>query len=184
MTPSVSINFRMWAAALFAVNLGLGVFVANHLNSKPRVVKLEPPAGRSISAAKRPVSVNRMVALGRVEKFSAISARPLFSSTRRPTKPPPPVRPVAKKPLPMNLILYGVIIGADQKFALIRSEKSTRLQQVPEGRHVDGWLVDRIFPDHVVLRSDERTTVLQLWRIKGKFGPGPKTSNRRRNSRP
>ena len=84
----------------------------------------------------------------------------------------------------MNLILYGVIIGADQKFALIRSAKSSKLQQVPEGAHVGGWLVDRILPDHIVLRSDDRNTVLRLWRIKGKFGLGPKTGNRRRNSSP
>lgn len=83
--------------------------------------------------------------------FAQVLARPLFSATRRP--PVEASQASAAVAASASFTLIGTIISQQGHYALLKSGASARLQRVTEGQQVEGWTVDHIFLDRVVLRN-------------------------------
>lgn len=93
-----------------------------------------------------------------LDDFSEIARRPLFIPSRRPlppdTEPPPPGPRKAER---HRFTLKGVVIVGDERMAVVvnRRGRSRTVLRVVEGQQIDGWLVEAIMPDRVVLRQGE-----------------------------
>ena len=112
-------------------------------------------------------------ALPAVDAFSGIAARTLFNPTRRHIKPPPEVKPVSVvKPSQFNLI--GVLISDGVRMALIRRSRAGDYIRVEEGQEIDGWRIERIVPDRVVIRKGDTREELVL-----RDQPAPRATPRR-----
>jgi hypothetical protein len=103
-------------------------------------------------------------------------ARPLFERKRRPVEPPRPPAPVAAPapapppPRPMAdpnaLTLLGVLMSEGQgaAIALVRRNHKGQNMRLQEGDTVDGWTIDRIEAEGVVLKQGDTKIALQLFR--------------------
>ena len=93
-----------------------------------------------------------------LDDFSEIAQRPLFIPSRRPlppdTEPPPPGPRKAER---HRFTLKGVVIVGDERMAVLVNQRrrSRTVLRVVEGQQIDGWLVEAIMPDRVVLRQGE-----------------------------
>src|SRR5262245_9011372 len=100
--------------------------------------------------------------------------RPLFERTRRPVEPPQPraapapalpapvPRPVAD---PNALTLLGVLKGeGGHAIALLQRNSTGQNVRLQEGDTVDGWTIERIEAEEVVLKQGDTKIALQLFR--------------------
>jgi type II secretory pathway component PulC len=102
--------------------------------------------------------------------FAEISTRPLFSPTR---KPPPPKPVEAEKPpeeTPPNLVLVGVVIAKDQRFAVVKAGDGTT-RNLSADDSVDGWQVTEVESDHIALTIGDRTERYDLQTPAGSVAP-------------
>ncbi|MCH7775909.1 MAG: hypothetical protein IH878_05125 [Gemmatimonadetes bacterium] len=93
-----------------------------------------------------------------LDDFSEIARRPLFIPSRRPLPPDTePPRPGPRKAERHRFTLKGVVIVGDERMAVlvIQRRRSRTVLRVVEGQQIDGWLVEAILPDRVVLRQGE-----------------------------
>lgn len=137
-------------AVLFLLCLGLGYALFIEVSAEDpgadvgptaaavpaRVAELPPPAGFQLPP---------------IETFSETIARPVFSKTRRP--PPPGEAPETPQsdPKPVGFRLTGVVITPDGRTALIRQLRTGEIAELVLGQQIEGWLVESILPDRVVL---------------------------------
>jgi hypothetical protein len=100
-------------------------------------------------------------------------ARPLFEKKRRPVAPPPrvaaapaPAVAVPKRQADPNaLTLLGILKREERgAIALFRRNPTGQHLRLEEGETVDGWTVDRIEAEHVVLRNGDTKISLKLFR--------------------
>lgn len=85
--------------------------------------------------------------------YSETLARPLFSSTRRPE----PAAPIAAPSAPPQLVGYrltGIVSTGARRMILLETPGGKSVQ-LYEGESVDGWTVETIANDAVVLSRDE-----------------------------
>lgn len=100
--------------------------------------------------------------------------RPLFERTRRPLEPPqtraapapalpaPIPRPAAD---PNALTLLGVLINdGGHAIALLQRNSTGQSVRLQEGDTVDGWTIERIEAEEVVLKQGDTNIALQLFR--------------------
>lgn len=112
-----------------------------------------------------------------ISDFVEVTARPLFSPTRRPYEPgeEPKVDSVAKT---QDFDLIGVTISAADRSALLRPKASNReLVRVVEGQVVGGWEVRVIEPAQVTLapaNGDQESTVLTINEKRKKYARSTK----------
>jgi general secretion pathway protein N len=106
--------------------------------------------------------------------YTEVLERPLFSETRRPSVDSP-AAPVDPRSSAFNLV--GTIITSHEHRALIEHGQPPKLERVAEGQDIDGWSVESIRPDRVILtRADARLEV----RVKDEPGaPAPMNPQRR-----
>lgn len=153
---------------LLCVLLGYVVYIQAQatlpLPPEPRVTAA--PVG---DAAEPPVEPE--FSMPPLENFAETLARPLFMNTRRPPEPgaePVALEPVSKpeppKPTPklVGVELSGIVITSASRVALIRSGRGREVVRVTEGEEIDGWTVETIDPDRVVLRQDDAFEELTL----------------------
>lgn len=99
-----------------------------------------------------------------LRRYSEVRERPLFSETRRPAIDAGP----AIDPRSSAFNLVGIVISAHERRALIEHGQPPHLERLSEGQDIDGWTVESIESDRVVLaRADLRLEV------KPKDGPAP-----------
>jgi hypothetical protein len=69
---------------------------------------------------------------------------------------------------PNALTLLGVLMregeGQGGAIALVRRNQTGQNMRLQEGETVDGWTIDRIEPESVVLRQGDTKIALQLFR--------------------
>ena len=109
-----------------------------------------------------------------LDTMDEIISRPLFNESRRPVTVEKIV-PVAK-PTDLNVMLSGIVIGQTQQIAHLRSLSDKETLALSVGDKIDGWEIQSIFADHVVLRSGGRVETLYMQK------PGVKNTNTRRPS--
>ncbi len=100
--------------------------------------------------------------------FSEIARRPLFIPSRRPLPPDTEApRPGPRKAERHRFTLKGVVIVADERMAVLQRRRGRTALRVVEGQQIDGWLVEAILADRVVLRQGETTEEVVLRDIFG-----------------
>jgi hypothetical protein len=99
--------------------------------------------------------------------------RPLFERTRRPVEPPLRATPAPVVPAPIGrpaadpnaLSLLGVLKSdSGDAIALLRRNQSGQSMRLQEGETVDGWTIDVIEADAVILRQGDTRIALPLFR--------------------
>ncbi len=109
-------------------------------------------------------------------EFSEIAGRTLFNPTRRPIEtPPPPAK--AQIVSPSRFTLIGVLISDGERMALIRRGAAGDYLRVNVGQQVDGWRIENILPDRVIIRKGKTKEDLIL---KDRTEPAPRTKRPRR----
>ena len=93
-----------------------------------------------------------------LESFAEVVSRPLFVPTRRMTPPPTS----ATSPSPSGFALVGVVLSNGAAHALIEHGQPERMERLVEGEDIDGWSVESIRLDRVVLRRAELRADLRL----------------------
>jgi hypothetical protein len=125
--------------------------------------ELEPPlADPGARAAARPQQKPALAAASEprftmppVRDFGEVLARPVFSETRR---PPAPEAAASGATAPFALV--GVVLSAKDRHALLEHGLPPHIDRVAEGQEVDGWTLEAVQLDRVVLRrGDNRVEV-------------------------
>jgi general secretion pathway protein N len=135
-------------AGLIALCFALSAIVyAELLDEAPAIVgakdKSQPPAAAASSATERPF------ALPSLESYAEVTARPLFSPSRRPA---PPQVAQGRSLDAGSLVLSGIILTSEARLALVQPGKGAKTMRLSEGQEVQGWIVQSILPDRIVLR--------------------------------
>jgi type II secretory pathway component PulC len=158
-------------ARLLAASAALAGIVAFEFFTGPFFVPDPPQEGTSINVA-ADTPVTPLAERPDISEFAEVTARPLFSPSRRPYEPAeePKVDSAANT---QNFDLIGITIFAGERSALLRPKASKQgLVRVVEGQIVGGWEVRVIDPAQVTLarpNSDQESTVLTINERRSKY---------------
>jgi len=86
-----------------------------------------------------------------LRNYAEVTARPLFSQTRR----PPPEVPSGPPAQTSSFTLVGTILSERGRHALIEHGQPPRLERFTEGQEIDGWVIEKILPDKAVVRHGD-----------------------------
>jgi len=146
----------MTTVALGVCCAALGWLVYSEATIPVRLPPLAAPAGVDPEQARaKPEPV-----MPPIRAFTEMVARPLFIEGRRPTKAEQPVR--LTKPVEINIMLTGIIIGDAEKIAHLKEYRKTRVHALHEGDTISQWRVETILEDRVIIRAGQRTESLFL----------------------
>lgn len=111
-----------------------------------------------------------------IETFDEVVERPLFFRSRRPPDPDAAPPPEAAAPPKADFVLTGLIISGTERLALLRPAGSKTVERVHQGAEIEGWRVEAIHADRVVLKRGE--TVQEI-RLEDRPPPKPKVRRKR-----
>lgn len=151
----------------------VGILVWDRLSSASPENDVAKPA-----ATARERSADAVASSSRTAPLASLSLndlhdtvdRPLFEKGRRPVKPPvvqpvkAPPPPPPRGPDPNALELVGILAGEDQTIVLLKRRQSGQQVRVQQGDTVDGWTIDRIEPQRVILKHGATEVALQLFK--------------------
>ena len=99
-----------------------------------------------------------------LDRLSATRERPLFSPSRRPPAPPhAPIIAAAPPPPPPKLILFGIVMDADDARAVVGVGTAEKTRRVRIGDDIGGWKVTQIEERQLVLSLDDRSATFTLF---------------------
>jgi hypothetical protein len=155
---------------LLTASAALAGVVAFELTSGPFFVPDPPQEVTSVNlAADTPVTP--LGARPDISEFAEVTARPLFSPSRRPYQPSE--EPKVSIANTQTFDLIGVTISAAERSALLRTRTSNQgVVRVVEGQAVGGWEVRAIEPTQVTLgraNGGEESTVLTISEKRKKY---------------
>jgi hypothetical protein len=102
-----------------------------------------------------------------ISDFAEIVRRPLFNADRRPTSQPSgPKAPTASGDRPPEFRLTGVAIAAERRQALLQISGQPRAYWVEEGGSIDGWLLQSVRDNAVILLSGQQQYELLLYPVR------------------
>jgi hypothetical protein len=111
----------------------------------PKPAAEAPPA---VAGAAHPSSY----ALPPLASFSEVLKRPLFLENRRPVEPAPPIESV---PEVGDFSIAGIVVSKTNRHVLVRAAEAGAVKRVHEGETINGWSVEKILADRVLLRRGE-----------------------------
>ncbi len=155
-------------ALLTCGGLGYAVYAQTQAppSSLPESVQLaEVPAIEA--AAPAPPAAFRMPPKN---AFNQMATRPPFSRTRRPPRAKPAPKPVVQKPAPVaaktvaepQVTLVGIMIQPGKSIAMVRKPGAEELLRLGKGEDLDGWLVEGVLPDRLLLSHQGKILELEL----------------------
>ena len=128
--------------------IGLGGIVLKEIEALPVVPSL--PRDNLIMPSSAPKSGGAgAFSMPPLKHFAEVLARPLFSSTRRPLPGGNSGGIFASRP---KFTVVGIVISKASRDALIEYGHPPRLRHVVEGQDIEGWEVQSIQIDQVVVR--------------------------------
>jgi hypothetical protein len=95
------------------------------------------------------------------DRFSEIAERPLFVPGRRPQPDEAAAAPTPAPPRP-TLVVQGVVLTPERRYAVIRHGNPPKLDSISEGATVDGWKVTSIDTDRIVLSAAAATVEFEV----------------------
>ncbi len=141
--------------------LAAGLWVEFSYPKKETIQPLAPPVGSEENPIEKLV-----FSFPAAETFNQIVVRPLFTAMRR---PPPPQdgqeERLGKLPQPARLNKYqltAVVITGDQRLAMFRDTSTGSVFRRIVGGEIDGWLVDEVLPEEVVVSNNGASHKLVL----------------------
>jgi general secretion pathway protein N len=155
-------------AAVAGANDPRGYDAREDRNAGPEPLTLAPNVASPAPRAEPPLHRNPLWAIP-LKSLSATLERPLFSPSRR-----PPARsatavqisptkatatPDSGEP-PLNLI--GVVIGAEDGYAVFINTTTHDIVRLRTGEGHDGWILQSVKRRQVVLEKNRRTAVVAL----------------------
>ena len=165
------------AFLLFAICIGLGFLIFTQARDG---VPLPDLSGTIAQSSVAPVVAGEtprgLAPMPPIETFDEVVERPLFFRSRRPPDPdaaPPPEAPPAPK---ADFVLTGLVISGKERLALLRPAGSKTVARVHQGEEIEGWRVEAIHADRVVLKRGE--TVQEI-RLEDRPPPKPKVRRKR-----
>ncbi len=151
------------AALLVALSAGLALLVANQFYGTPGAVapgtSSSPAPGTARRAALPKISYPEKRASARINDDN------LFSPARRPTMdqdppgPTPPTGPVAGLP---GFELKGIVTTPKGRYALLKLRGESDYRKVVKGETVEGWVLETIDSDSVLVKKQGTATVVKL----------------------
>jgi hypothetical protein len=117
----------------------------------------EPAAASDVMAAAPEAGATAIVPLPPLVDFAAIVDRPLFAPSRRPN---PPDGTLAAAGLRYRLI--GIVAAGKDRHALLADPSGPRRIEIGEGAALDGWTVEQIEQDRVILSGPSGAAALTL----------------------
>lgn len=96
------------------------------------------------------------------EHFAVIVERPLFQPSRRPPAEPLAAAPAPRQPEPLTATLRGIVSNGGQRTALLWVQGHTKLLRLSGGEVHQGWRVEAIEEDRIVLRRGDDRAELRL----------------------
>ena len=154
MIRAVSPLRRPLILFLAAACLGLGAVVFVELTAAPSHSG-DPVAASAAIRAPDPAGTPHF-SLPPLARFSAVTARPLFSPSRRPAPASATVGPWS------SFVLAGVIITPQSREALILHGNPPVAAHIALDQRIDGWTVTSILPDRVVLKHNGEAHEIRL----------------------
>ena len=115
------------------------------------------------------------------ETYSEVSERPLFLRSRRPL--PPEAETAEEAPVAMSravFVLSGVILTDTQRLALLQGQNSPKIARVEEGQDYEGWTVESIQANKVVMRRGQEVSEIVLEDKANRPPPGDRRRVRQR----
>jgi hypothetical protein len=128
--------------------------------SPPSFAKAGSEIAGSVATPAAAAAAQDGLALPPIQDFAETDARPLFSPLRRP--PRAEAGNMAAAPPPMNVALIGIIMGPEERIAIVRTPSSPTTVNARIGKTLDGWELVEIEADHVVLKSGSTEQEVRL----------------------
>jgi type II secretory pathway component PulC len=97
------------------------------------------------------------------DTYAEVSERPLFFRSRRPL--PPELESTAETPAETSraaFVLSGVILTGTRRLALLQAQSSPKIARVEEGQEYEGWTIEAIHPNRVVMRRGQEVSEIVL----------------------
>lgn len=159
----------------------------------PSLTQSAPGAAPLLTAATAPPPTFRMPPKN---TYAQLVTRPPFSPSRRPPRAQPASPPVVQKPetpVPQpvtapQVTLVGIVIAAEKSIAMVHKPGVEEMLRLAKGESFDGWLVEGVLPDRLVLSHKGELLELELTEAAQRSGPmsspAPGQSGRARPRRP
>ncbi len=154
-------RFRLTGpAVMMGVCVALGYVVQDELG---RGIELAPvtfdaaPPQKVTPADKRVASPATPIKM-----YSETLARPLFHASRKPAPELVTATPEAAAAESPTLKLVGVVIGPEGRNALIKLPSAAELVEVSVGERIDGWRLEAIETDRIVLKSGKANAIYRI----------------------
>ena len=148
---------------LLLICLALAALVYDELSSPDN----DLPKPALAAGAPAPVSLPKAdeVAPGLppMETLAEVTERPLFTATRR---PPPPDAVQENIGNASSFVLLGIVISKGERLAIVRHGRPPTAARLTEGQTIEGWTVQSIAPDRVVLKNADNEQSLKLKDLK------------------
>ena len=113
-------------------------------------------------------------------QFVEFVERPPFSPSRKPPKETPEsVQEAAKPARDLRLTLVGVVISSDKSIAVLSRRGASEMQRVSRGEKIEGWLLEGVMPDRVVLSQGKEIVELELKDARSKRRPSQSSRRKR-----
>jgi hypothetical protein len=106
-----------------------------------------------------------------LEEYGEVVARPPLSPSRRPPSHAPASESAAG---PVAFALVGIVLTGNERRVLIEHGDPPRLTRLGEGQEIDGWTIEAILRDRIVMGRSETRAELKL-----KDRPQSKTASAR-----
>ncbi len=112
-----------------------------------------------------------------IEQFAETVERPLFSESRRPGPKDAATAEAGPAPAesPSQLKLSAVVLAPGHKIAVLKNTTTNKVQRVVQGDDWNGWTLQEVRRDGVVLRQQGQEQTLKLVREPGPKTPTPRT---------
>lgn len=131
-----------------------------------RLDEVTPPPSHLVAAPLRDTALPAFT-MPPLMSLHEVIDRPLFSDSRRPAPAETPKEPAAKLP-PITLV--GIFVSDNRRQALVERGQPPRVQWISEREQLDGWTVEVIESDRIVLvRADAHHEIV----IKDRPGKPP-----------
>lgn len=146
--------------ALLAL-VGFGGVVAYQLEALTRPIAIDGPPPIAAATTTKTGFVQPTLA-----DFHVVTERPLFRPDRRPLAIPAPAPIVASAPRapppppPPAVEIVGIVRGGAASTVILRDPTGV-VRRVHEGALIDGWTIDAIEENKVILSSQGRVTELR-----------------------
>ena len=160
MTGTVANRLTLF---LLLVCLGLGVLLARELRAVGAASQARPGTLQDDSQDER-TRANPLPTVPPapgVQTYQEILARPLFIRSRQPPAKPQPA-PVREQAKPLHYLLEGVALSRDTRVALLLDPRSRERVSLEEGHVWEGWVVEQVLADRVILSAEGELQELLL----------------------